>query len=1618
MKKITLWLFVLFTCWQINAQVSSYSFTQSTDTYNQITGGLLLGNTSSDDQRFVDSSSPLGGTTTSGVGIQIGFDFTYNGDSFDRLAINNNGWISLGKSTITPSVIISSTSSYNPLSSVLSISPIFLRNRIAGIGDDLQAQSGSELRIETIGVAPNRICVIQWSNYREYGTAGQNLNFQIRLNETSNDVEVVYGTMIFTSNSETAQIGLGGTSSSDFNNRNTTSDWNSTISGLNNTDSCTYSTSVTAPVSGLVFRWSPPVLCTGNPVAGSVLPASQTLVTGQTPATLVATGYTSGVSGLAFQWEESDDNGVNDAWANAVGGSGATTASYIPPAFATTIYYRLVVTCTSSSSSDTTASVILNSCDAITTLPHSESFNATSLPSCWSTSLLTGTTNWATDDLNDGVPSPQSGARFMGKSWVGNDDALLVSPEYDLTSYSSDQVRLNVWIYRNTVGLSTDRTTFYANTNPNISGATQLLDVSLLLSEIPVETAVGWYNYTVIVPNSIISGGNFYIVARGRTSSSLDSYGIGFDDYSLEIVPAGAPACVAITSPANGAINVSNPTFTWASSVDATGYYINVGTSPGGTDVANGDDMGTVTSFTVPEAEPGTTYYATVIPFNASGTATGCTESRFTTCASSTDFVQDFEATTGAIFPDCWSKVGTTGAAYTQASTEITGARNLYMYSSSTTSRPVVAIQAVSNANAGTHRMRMKVRGNFSAGETIELGYLTNPADATSFTAINSIVTNTTVAANAQDFVTVPVPTGMPTGDVVFALRTGTALLSVLIDNVAWELIPAVVPSCVTITSPVNAALNVVNSRVTWASDINATGYKLSVGTNPAATDVLNMQDVGNVLSYAFTSDPSTTYYVTVYPYNPTGQATGCTEISFTTCDALTPDVLETFDTFLPSCWQEADGGNSTTGPVTFGSGAWAVDGFANSGATGAIKVNIDFLGDNGWVISPIVEIPATGYELKFDAASTDWGQTTLTDAWEADDKIEVLVSTTGLTNWTVLYTYDTTNQPGATAATNVIDLDAYGGQNVRFAFRGVEGTTAGAADIDFFIDNFNVRLSPSTVPSCATVTATPDPNCGNFSNTLTWTAASGANGYRINVGSTPGGTQVANNVDLGTVLSYSFTGTMATTYYYTVVPYNVVGPATGCAEQSFTTNANGCYCVSAPTSVDVSGITNVQVVSTNFPNTVTTAPVYNNHTATIVDMARGVNNNVQITFDVTSFGTTYDYYTVIWVDFNDDYVFSATEIVYSGVSPTTTPTLLNASFVMPSTAPLGNHRMRIVATDNQQIPVNPCYSGTYGETADFTINVIAPSCTPPAATSSVVFDCTASQFSVAVNVSALGNGSPSISNGTTTWPVTSTGVVTAGPFNFGTPVTLTLLHGTSATCDIPLGTFNYGGCPPVNDNCTNATVLTPGGVFATNPLVGTNQFASASVGAPAPGCASYSGGDVWYSLVVPTSGNITIESATNAGTAITDTGLAVYSGTCGSLALVSCDDDGGTGAFSLVSLTSRTPGEVLLVRVWEFGGGTEGTFKVSAYDASLSNEEFDNTNFLAYPNPVRDVLNVNYSSEISAVRVLNLLGQEVISQEVNTTSAQIDMSQLSIGTYIVNVTVGDTIKVIKVVKQ
>jgi hypothetical protein len=700
-------------------------------------------------------------------------------------------------------------------------------------------------------------------------------------------------------------------------------------------------------------------------------------------------------------------------------------------------------------------------------------------------------------------------------------------------------------------------------------------------------------------------------------------------------------------------------------------------------------------------------------------------------------------------------------------------------------------------------------------------------------------------------------------------------------------------------------------------------------------------------------------------------------------------------------------------------------------------------------------------------------------------------------------------------------------------------------------LDDFEVKLTPATAPLCASnFVSTPDTSCGNDPTVITWTAAANANGYFLTVGTTSGASDVLNSSDIGGVTTYNFVGALATTYYYTITPYNGSGPASGCLENSFTTVATGCYCPSTPTSNDGAGITNVQLGTSDFSNG---DVFYFDHTATPVTLSQGINTNVQV-----SFATGFTYDTYLWIDLNDNFVFESSEILFSGVSSATNPTILNASFLMPANAPFGNHRMRIVTADDLLTP-NACYSGSYGVTLEFTVNIVAASCTPPAATASIVPDCANNNYSINVNVTALGNGTPTISDGTTSWPVNTIGTVNIGPFANGSSNTLTLLHGGDATCDLPLGTFTYS-CPPANDECSgaiqltvnsdlNCGVSTPGTVNAatasnvdatacfgtenddvwfsfvasnashriqltnvsnftdmfhslwtgncsaltlvpnscsdsdtSNPtslVVGQTYYirvntygATANtatfdvcVGTPPPPpandecsnasvlpfngttcdgtnnngtndsatdsgvanavCFFYGQNDVWFSVLVPV-GVATIDVSTDfTGGTLVDTEIALYSGACGSLTEVACDQDGGTTTLSngssynsLITNAAVTGGNTYYVRVSGYSASDTGTFCLKASTNTLGNSNFDNASFSFYPNPVKDFLNLDYSETITNVSVFNLLGQQVLALSLNTTSGRIDFSNLASGAYLVKVSSQAGEKMIKVIKE
>jgi len=236
-------------------QSSAYSFTQSNGTFTPVTGTVL--------------GTATGNTTTTNLNsavfvAPIPFNFNYNGIVYTTLSVSSNGFITFGATppataTTTP---ISGTVAYDGAVSAFGrdLSGVFDVNGVT-----------SSISYETVGTAPNRELVIQWSNFRPASsTSTTNVyttSFQIRLAETAHVISVVYGNSAYTVGSTavsgTAQVGLRGLTNADFNNRlNATSvEFNNSAAGTANSSSQAFH-SINAvpgmPAAGLTYSWTPP----------------------------------------------------------------------------------------------------------------------------------------------------------------------------------------------------------------------------------------------------------------------------------------------------------------------------------------------------------------------------------------------------------------------------------------------------------------------------------------------------------------------------------------------------------------------------------------------------------------------------------------------------------------------------------------------------------------------------------------------------------------------------------------------------------------------------------------------------------------------------------------------------------------------------------------------------------------------------------------------------------------------------------------------------------------------------------------------------------------------------------------------------------------------------------------------------------------------------------------------------------------------------------------------------------------------------------------------------------------------------------------------------------------
>ena len=410
MKRLILIMSILLLPIITLSQVSNYTFGSSTGTYTPITGGSNYDNFTSWSNNNFNGTTGYFDDVSSSTLESIGFNFVYNGTTYTQFGVNTNGFITLGALPTNSSFPLSTGTSNNVISAmsadligrgslimtVTSGSPIITITggdiNLISVGDKVQgngiptgviptvisktastitissnatgtgssrhlrfSRSGFGIRYQTIGTAPNRTLVVQWTGWQRYTTNtafGELYNFQIRLNETTNTINVVYNIQGPTSTTLTTfQVGLRGSANTDFNNRTTTTNWASTAAGTLNSSTVRLSNTI-KPTSGLTYTWTPPA-CSGTPSPGNTISSSSTSPPNGTVGLSLQNNTTG--NGVTYQWQSSPDNST---WTNF----GTSSSTQTSPSITADVWFRCIVTCSGSSGTSTPIQITLAYC--------------------------------------------------------------------------------------------------------------------------------------------------------------------------------------------------------------------------------------------------------------------------------------------------------------------------------------------------------------------------------------------------------------------------------------------------------------------------------------------------------------------------------------------------------------------------------------------------------------------------------------------------------------------------------------------------------------------------------------------------------------------------------------------------------------------------------------------------------------------------------------------------------------------------------------------------------------------------------------------------------------------------------------------------------------------------------------------------------------------------------------------------------------------------------------------------------------------------------------------------------------------------------------------------------
>jgi hypothetical protein len=323
-------------------------------------------------------------------------------------------------------------------------------------------------------------------------------------------------------------------------------------------------------------------LCSGMPTAGTVSVASQSLCPAAPVASITITGASSD-AGIAYQWQQSTDNGVE--WVDAIGGTGVNSLTYSPPVFAgDVILYRLRVSCTTTGEEAYSNTSQVNGNPRA--VPFTETFDEIANLTGWSTAgFVVGSTRGATGN---------SGANAYINIWSSTPSGYLTTAnygpitagqalrfDYQLSNYSFPYAAPEAGSGNVVVAVSTDcGATFTTLETINNDGEAGYRAKTYSLASYEGQNVVfkitgnrtsGDYdlsidNLAVIVPAPEVASyspatvcAGSAVTISGNYFSTVTSVKVGTTDVTFNIVNANTITFTAPSTSTGGTITVTNP---------------------------------------------------------------------------------------------------------------------------------------------------------------------------------------------------------------------------------------------------------------------------------------------------------------------------------------------------------------------------------------------------------------------------------------------------------------------------------------------------------------------------------------------------------------------------------------------------------------------------------------------------------------------------------------------------------------------------------------------------------------------------------------------------------------------------------------------------------------------------------------------------------------------------------------------------------------------------------------------------------------------------------------------------------------------------------------------------